>query len=162
MRSPASNLLILIVSSVSICLAQASPLTSIPKFSDYRVNQVYKGKNATPRITDSWRDVRTLIRDESRKPPNFAGSYRFVSWGCGTDCRSSLVINVKTGDIYDPEFGAISLDNYPTWIGKGFEFHSNSRLLVFDGCLQECGIYYYEWKGGDFHLLRIITQHPKD
>jgi len=127
-------------------------------FSDYRVSQVYNGKNATPKITDDWRNMRTLIREESRKPANFAGSYRFVTWGCGTDCASSLVINLKTGEVYDPPYGTFSKDWYPKWSGKGFEFQVNSRLLVADGCFEQCGIHYYEWTGDDFQLLRTVTE----
>jgi hypothetical protein len=158
MRTSIQTLLILLLFAIPICFAQTSVPSSIPMFSDYRASQVYKGQNATPKISPDWRDMRTLIREESRKPPNFAGSYRFVSWGCGTDCARSLVINLRTGDVYDPPYGTFSKDWYPKWSGKGFEFHVNSRLLVADGCFEKCGIHYYEWTGDDFQLIQTVTE----
>lgn len=48
---------------------------------------------------------------------NFAGHYTFVSWGCGSPCQSSLLIDRQTGKIYDSP-GA-SLD---------YEYRRNSRM----------------------------------
>jgi TonB family protein len=158
MRTPIQTLLVPLLFALPICFAQTSAPSSIPKFSDYRVSQVYNGKNATPKVTDDWRYMRTRIREESRKPPNFAGCDRFVTSGCGTDCASSLVINLRTGDVYDPPYGTFSKDWYPNWSGKGFEFHVNSRLLVADGGFEKCGIHYYEWKGDDFQLIATVTE----
>jgi len=78
---------LLLVLFPSSCLPQAADSQAQPPtFSEYYVGKFYRGKNAAPKLTDSWRLFRTRIREASNKPPNFAGRYRVVEWGCGSDC----------------------------------------------------------------------------
>jgi hypothetical protein len=127
-----------------------------PTFSEYHVDKFFRGKNATPKITDSWRTFRTRIRTASDQPPDFAGSYRIVEWGCGSDCIQFALLDLRSGTIYDPPFESLWLDAYPTngWRGTGLEYRTNSRLLIADGCASEkCATYYYEWTGVAFRLI---------
>ncbi len=50
---------------------------------------------------------------------NFAGHYSFVYWGCGSACQSSLLIDRKTGKIYDTPGASL-----------GYDFRVNSRMLI--------------------------------
>jgi hypothetical protein len=50
---------------------------------------------------------------------NFAGHYCFVSWGCGTSCQSSAIIDLRSGAVF---FGPIA--------SAGYKFKADSRLLV--------------------------------
>jgi hypothetical protein len=165
MRNSIEIPLILLSFAASTCPAQTSVRGSIPKFSDYQVNQLYKGKNATPTVTDDWHQFRTLIREGASRPVNFAGDYRIVEWGCGTDCVRFVLLDLRAGSVYDPPFESLWLDAFPTngWYGKGLEFHANSRLLIVNGCpTEKCGTYYYEWTGEVFQLIRTATERPKD
>lgn len=141
----------------SICVPQTPSSKPAPQFSDYVVGRIYTGKNAVPKITDEWHSFRTRIREGASQPPNFAGSYRIVQWGCGSDCLSFALVDLKTGVIYSPPFESLWLDAFSTdgWYGKGLEYRNDSRLLVVDGCpTGKCSTYYYEWTGTAFRFLR--------
>jgi len=50
---------------------------------------------------------------------NFAGHYTFVFWGCGSPCQSSMLIDRKTGKIYNAPEASL-----------GYDFRVNSRMLI--------------------------------
>jgi hypothetical protein len=75
-------------------------LISPPRFEDFTVRFVYKGKRARPRLTtDFARLFRTRLRNGAKEEPNFAGHYRLVFWGCGTNCLTGGVVNATTGAV---------------------------------------------------------------
>ncbi|TGE29199.1 hypothetical protein [Hymenobacter metallicola] len=97
---------------------------------------------------------RTRIREGAKQPANFAGHYRLITWGCGSSCQMSALVDQHTGRIYDvPETAA------------GLEYHLNSRLLITDYSDEEAGprsfllnsIYpppaFYLWTGSRFEQL---------
>ncbi|HRH59366.1 MAG TPA: hypothetical protein PL045_02290 [Chitinophagaceae bacterium] len=50
---------------------------------------------------------------------NFAGHFCFVYWGCGSPCKLSAVVDMKTGIVYN---------GVPSSIGYAFE--KNSKVIV--------------------------------
>lgn len=42
---------------------------------------------------------RTWILNNYKEKANFAGHYKLIEWGCGTDCFSYVIINVKDGKV---------------------------------------------------------------
>lgn len=50
---------------------------------------------------------------------NFAGKYCLVSWGCGSPCQSSAIVDMKTGMVYNGLPSAV-----------GYRFKKNSRVLI--------------------------------
>jgi hypothetical protein len=92
----------------------------------------------------------------------FAGHYTIPRWGCGTDCNGFVVVDSKTGKIYEG-FGVHGLPF--TWIEEHgddaierMEFRPNSRLLKINACPNEkdCGLYDYEMiDGKGLKLLRV-------
>ena len=56
------------------------------------------------------------VKDEG---VNFAGTFCFVSWGCGSPCQMSAVVDMETGIVYDGLPSAV-----------GYKFNSNSKLLI--------------------------------
>ena len=50
---------------------------------------------------------------------NFGGHYCFAYWGCGATCQASVLIDLKTGIVYD------GVD-----AGRGYSFRKTSRLLI--------------------------------
>lgn len=135
-----------------------------PKFSDFRVSQRFLGKNATPKITDKWRLFRTRISSASKRLPNFAGHYRVVQWGCGSDCLKFVLLDLRSGSVYDAPFESLWLDAYQThgWRGAGLEYHANSRLLLADGCASDaCSTSYYEWTGTAFRVIPAPAEHEQ-
>lgn len=74
-----------------------------PEFSDYFTADVYSGEPA-PVDFETYPDAKaftTRIEDGAKQGPNFAGHYTVVSWGCGTACQVSAVIDAKTGAIVE-------------------------------------------------------------
>lgn len=65
---------------------------------------------------------KTRITEQVEKGPNFAGKYRYVRWGCGTNCGSGAIINLETGDIV--EYGLVD--------ELGVDFKVDSKLLVIN------------------------------
>jgi len=46
------------------------------------------------------KQYRTVITQQSREDADFAGHYRVVTWGCGTDCHGFAFISKRDGNVY--------------------------------------------------------------
>ena len=70
--------------------------SGVPKFEDYRNIEEWSGPNAEPKIvTRAERMFRTRLREAARQAPNFAGHYRFTTWGCGSNCVQGAMVDLK-------------------------------------------------------------------
>ncbi len=133
-----------------------------PKFEDYPAGPVFGGAPAAPKFrTSGQRMFRTAIREAEEKGPNFAGGYTIAEWGCGTGCVSFVVVNTKSGLVYDAPFGklprsTVYLGPPPDLASMGILYRLNSKLLVVVGCpnWKDCARYFYEWTGSGFKLLQ--------
>jgi len=69
---------------------------------------------------------RTAINREVEEGANFAGHYRFATWGCGTDCQGFAIVDLITGKIieYQPV--------YPFASATGFSSSVTSNIVVFN------------------------------
>lgn len=123
--------------------------SSRPQFSDFPVESIYRGKPAPPIITKDWRNFRTMIRLGAASAVNFAGRYTVPSWGCGAGCNEFVVVDSRSGVVYD---GLLVVELPPAWEEHHedsetvrMEFHPNSRLLKINACPNEenCGLYDY-------------------
>jgi hypothetical protein len=52
---------------------------------------------------------------------NFAGHYCFVYWGCGSPCKASAIVDLKTGIVYPGVTAAFD-----------YKFRRNSKLVIVD------------------------------
>ncbi len=96
---------------------------------------------------------RTTVRRALADKPDFAGYYAVAYWGCGTGCVGFVVVDQKTGRVYDPpyfdvgyHYGATESDQ-PDWSCFEWEldYTLTSRLLVVEGCpaSKPCGRRFY-------------------
>jgi len=95
---------------------------SLPTFEQYKVGDIFQGTPSEPNF-ESRPEAKTFITrisEGAKEGPNFAGHYTVVSWGCGTSCQSSAVLDAKTGDIV--VYGILSV--------YGLSYELNSSLLV--------------------------------
>lgn len=77
------------------------------------------------------RQFRTVIRESYNNPENhFAGHYTFATWGCGSPCQMNVLIDRRTGKIYDAPDSSV-----------GSEYKKDSRMLIINP--PEEGNYYY-------------------
>ena len=106
------------------CSTGATVDTSLVfKFDDYSAGVPYRGRPAYVQFASHQdaRRFRTRLREGIAQGSNFAGRFRVVTWGCGTACRSGLVVNVETGHVYE-------LPHASNWT-----YRLGSTLLVLDG-----------------------------
>jgi hypothetical protein len=159
----------LILAFSSIGLAQSTA----PTFTQYAA-KVEKTKNVKVNLK-SHKDAnmfRTNLRNAAKEGVNFAGHYILTTWGCGTNCSQSAIIDARNGRVFFPSELA----------GAGFGFcefpddtepmvhKANSRLLILNGFKggdlsvenAPCGIYYLEWTGTNFKQVRFEQKKRTD
>ena len=132
-----------------------------PRFSEYPVKNVYKGKNAPIKLKRDDMAFRTRLRWAAKHlRPNFAGHYIVTEWGCGAECRDGAVIDAKTGKVSTWNF---SICCWPTTDSDKFEpieFRIDSNLMVFTGLRAEKegdnGKHFYKFQNGRFIHVRSV------
>jgi hypothetical protein len=151
--------------------------TKRSSFDDFPALSSFHGVPASPLLkTAGQRLFRTQIRDAAKQGPNFAGRYTIADWGCGTSCEQMVVVDAKTGAVYESPFGPLpravltygkalryDRDANGNYIYDDLSYRLNSRLLIARGCPndQNCGAYFFEWSGSQFKLLRRIPATPE-
>jgi len=91
-------------------------------FNDFKVSNIDNKKYAELDLKSNKfaNNFRTILKEGySADTANFAGHYTFVYWGCGTSCQNSLLIDRKTGEIYDSPNASL-----------GYDFKVDSRMLI--------------------------------
>jgi len=91
-------------------------------FSDFKVTRIDHKKYASLDLKsnkDAGNFQTRLRKGYGADTANFAGHYSFVYWGCGSPCQRSLVIDRKTGKIYDSPEASL-----------GYYFRVDSRMLI--------------------------------
>lgn len=115
---------------------------------------------------------RTNLRTAARDGVNFAGHYILTTWGCGTNCSQSAIIDARNGQVFFPEvlegigigFCDISIETEP------LVYEPGSRLLVLSGWRggelgeknARCGVYYLEWTGKNFRQIKFVPKKRSD
>ena len=138
-----------------------------PRFEDYPVREVYKGRPAEVRLDGRRaRMYRTRLREDSRGGPNFAGRYAFVLWGCGTGCAQSGVVDLKTGRVYFPPVEYHDIINMEDEQARRRFFRLESRLLVLTRWhydrRQSYTAWYFLFDGRRFRLLRKAVERQPE
>ena len=99
----------------------------------------------------------TVLRTEAREGPNFAGYFRIVQIGCGSNCAIMVIINLSNGAVYSPQAMKEMAWTLPD-CKVGLALRPNSRLLIAYGPrgpdYDQPNVIYLEWTGADFRLLR--------
>jgi len=124
-----------------------------PEFKEYLTAETFAGKAHPPTLaTPLDRKYRTVINESVAKGVNFAGQYVVAVWGCGTGCQKFVIVDAKTGTVYDPPFDEVDYHNPPGepevdwWCYSALlNFNKESRLLIVEGCLRgkQCGRTYF-------------------
>ncbi len=109
----------------------------LPKFEEFPIVEVWQGPPAQVKLASrEERMFRTTLREVAKQPPNLAGHYRFMVWGCGTMCEGGAVIDLKTGEVLPPPL-ARKKAGQEHWIfctskyeNAGTEYRRDSSLFV--------------------------------
>lgn len=132
-----------------------------PKFSDYPVGKVYRGKPAPPVITKQFRMMRTMIQRGADSDVEFAGHYTVPRWGCGADCNGFVIVDSVSGKIYDGLAVEELLkweDAHPNVSVARMEFHPNSRLMKINACPNETDCGFYDYVMVDGKGLKLVRK----
>jgi ankyrin repeat protein len=116
-----------------------------PEFEDFSVSAVYKGPHApvSLRSNPEGENYRTRLREGAKKPPNFAGHYVLVEWGCGTECTVYMMIDVKNGRVFSG----------PQAMSGGI-FRLNSSLFMANADTNDSyASRFFHWNNGRFNLI---------
>jgi hypothetical protein len=89
---------------------------------------------------------RTQLTNAAKEPPTFAGHYRVTFLGCGSNCSAGALIDLQTGDVFQPPLANPNGYGWERWIectacfeGANDEFHLGSRLMIV-----RCGLNFSE------------------
>jgi hypothetical protein len=137
----------------------------LPTFTDFPASEIFHGKPATPLLkTTGTRLFKTMIREAAKRGPDFAGRYSVAKWGCGSDCLSFVVVDTKTGEVYDEPFAFLTaLPGYKDFadsLDNALSYRLDSNLLILRGCPDDgdtCSTFFYDWTGARFKLIRKIA-----
>ncbi|MBO0357525.1 hypothetical protein J0X19_06175 [Hymenobacter sp. BT186] len=124
-------------------------------FAEFPAKASFRSNAVAPDFTTNKQAKRhiTRIKESAQQPANFAGHYRLVTWGCGSNCQQSVLVDQRTGRIYDAPETAL-----------GLSYQLTSRLLITDYYIDsEDQTYlvnsaypipeFYEWTGSRFQKL---------
>jgi hypothetical protein len=144
-----------------------------PTFKQYaaRVENI-KNVKVNLRSHKSANMFRTNLRNAAKEGVNFAGHYILTTWGCGTNCTQSAIIDARNGRVFFPDqlegagFGFCDLPDNT----EPFVYKADSRLLVLSGFKggdleknnSRCGVYYVEWTGTNFRQVRFVEKKRTD
>lgn len=100
-------------------------------FDDYKVNVENVKAKLDLNSHELGKQFRTVIRECYNNSENlFAGHYTIASWGCGSPCQMNVLIDRRTGKIYDAPNSSV-----------GSEYKKDSRMLIINPPEEEN--YYY-------------------
>jgi hypothetical protein len=135
--------------------------TRLPRFADYPVREIYRGKTARPRGLPSKGMDKAGLREAAKAKANFAGRWVIAIGSCGTGCRSIAAIDAKTGIVC---YLGHSLLLRPGDLRREVEFRLKSRLMILRGARDEnerdFGTHYYVLVKGKFVHLRTMLDGP--
>lgn len=143
---------------------------SVPKYNEYPAK--VEKKIATKINFKSHSEAKffrtNLKKALANSDINFAGKYILTYWGCGSGCAQGAIIDVHTGNVFFPVelqgvyAGGLTLGNHDM-----LEYKKDSNLLIIYGYVgggfkpetaTHHGIYYYQWNGKVFKLLKFIKK----
>ncbi len=109
-----------------LAIATVSAGQKKPKFTDYPVSTVFKGKSPRVDLTSApgARNYRTRLREAAAGGANFAGYYAIGLWGCGSPCIQAGMVDLRTGKVTWPP--------NPEMLVFGIAFRLDSRLIIIN------------------------------
>ncbi len=118
------SLFIGVFAFVAVGVANASVPDACLDFSRYPVSTIADQPFAEPNLNSSSkvRQFHTVIKNGAKGEPDFAGQFRVVQWGCGSNCHRFAIVDKKTGQVYLVSDAA----------ALAARFRLDSRLFIID------------------------------
>ena len=78
-------------------------VNQVIEFEQYPVEIISAPSNKKSILTTKLaKQYKTVITNAMQELVNFAGHFRVVTWGCGTDCRGFAIVDKVSGVTYSP------------------------------------------------------------
>ena len=119
-------------------------------FEKYSV-PIYKGELKDPdfKTNPDAKSFITRIKEGCKGGVNFAGHYTLIYWGCGTACQYGVVVDRKTGEIFNGYLSSL-----------GSQFKADSKLIIFNAEIENKKSKYIELD--KFSSVKIKTWEEKE
>ena len=106
---------------------------------------------------------RTVIREQAKSGPDFAGHFTIIVIGCGAGVVCLAIADANTGQVFFPpelrNAEALLMDTGDQDI-RALNYRRGSQLLIVVGTRNEdpksTGMTSYVWRSGRLHLLRFV------
>ena len=141
-----------------------------PAFAKYKV-RVEKLKPVTVDLKShkNARIFRTNLREAAKGGVNFAGHYTIATWGCGTNCTESGIIDQRNGRVFFPRQLEGVGNGLAAWSDdlETLVFKPESNLLILNGLVggsdlnytnPKQGIHYLLWNGSTFREVKFVKK----
>jgi len=136
------------------------------------VRETWNGVSAPVKLASrSERMFRTNLTNAAKEPPNFAGHYRLMFWGCGSNCAAGALIDLETGEVSQPPQARPNASGWDRWIisagmmeGAGIDFRIDSRLVVVRSGISYServnknipNVAYFLWEDNRFRRILFV------
>jgi hypothetical protein len=113
----------------------------IHNFSEFKIDSIYNGTLSKPdfKSNPEWKHFKTVITEEAKGKPNFAGHYWICGWGCGTECQYFVIVDCITGKIFDV---LDEISKTQDVISNLWECYPDSKMLIINNNSLVKGKYY--------------------
>lgn len=150
--------------AIPSCPAPFDKLLSDEVFHTYEVSVMARAETPVrPNVkTGRARLYRTVIGEQVKRGPDFAGHYTIVPIGCGAATVCPAIVDSKTGKVWFPSelrsAEALFVNAEKIEVNT-LNYRLNSRLLVVIGSTNEQynrpGVSYYVWQDGRLNRIRF-------
>ncbi|HZI64405.1 MAG TPA: hypothetical protein VFE44_06465 [Thermoanaerobaculia bacterium] len=122
----------------------------LPRFAHYAVDlQVVPDPKLDLNSHVIGRRFRTVLTRAVRaNPPNLAGHFLLVEWGCGTSCGMLAIVDLESGKLWH---------DADLIVTRGVEYRADSRLVIINTGQEpfaaQVPTSYYAWRGDRPELI---------
>lgn len=160
---------ILLLTALLLASSLYADAQSTPTFTQFAAKvESLKNVKVNLRSHKNASMFRTNLRNAAKEGVNFAGHYILTTWGCGTNCSQSAIIDARNGRVFFPtqlEGAGFGFCDFPDDT-EPFIYKVNSRLFVLNGFKggdlerenSRCGVYYLEWTGANFKQVKFVQK----
>ena len=146
------------ITAFALCGVTNAKADQLPKFSQFPARKYNRGPTGRVDLSDPHAySYRTRLREGAQQGANFAGHYRVVTWGCGTDCETGAIIDAFTGHVvFLPSVNSYQMEHEMDPDYNSIVFRLDSRLIVFAGQLNDQGekaTFFMDFDGKTFRQV---------
>ena len=95
---------IVLLTALLLAFSSIGFAQSTPTFTQYAAEvETIKNTQVNLKSHKYANNYRTNLRNAAKEGVNFAGHYILTTWGCGTNCSQTAIIDARNGQVFFPE-----------------------------------------------------------